>query len=228
METPVQDCDVDSNVVRIGVVGHRANIITSADAEALRDPIDRVLDDLCSVQEAGCSLRIITSLAEGADRLVAREALRRGVLETVVLPFHRDRFERDFATAESRREFRELLDAGARVIEPDEAVVLPATEGYRQASDTVIGCSDALIAIWDGEPGRGPGGTAHSIGHALGRDIPVIWISSHPPYDVEVMVTNLAERHAPLFLALDRIIAWRSRAARANGPPAGSAPDARS
>ncbi len=37
--------------------------------------------------------------------------------------------------------------------------------------------ADELWAVWDGEPARGPGGTADVVAHARGRGVPVrvVW-----------------------------------------------------
>lgn len=42
--------------------------------------------------------------------------------------------------------------------------------------ESVIDAADVLVAIWDGEEGRGPGGTAHVVELALQRMVPVIHI----------------------------------------------------
>jgi hypothetical protein len=55
-------------------------------------------------------LVVVSSLAEGADRLVARELLieQTSRLE-VILPVARTAYVEDFQDAESRKEFRSLL-----------------------------------------------------------------------------------------------------------------------
>ena len=37
---------------------------------------------------------------------------------------------------------------------------------------------EVLIAIWDGQPARGPGGTAEVVALARDRNLPVAWIYS--------------------------------------------------
>ena len=61
-------------------------------------------------------LRLISALAEGADRLAAREALRLCAELDVVLPFPRKDYEKDFPDAVA--DFRELLSM-ARVFTLD-------------------------------------------------------------------------------------------------------------
>ena len=49
-------------------------------------------------------LRIVSALAEGADRMAARAALDLGETLEVVLPFAQKEYERDFETQESLKE----------------------------------------------------------------------------------------------------------------------------
>jgi hypothetical protein len=118
--------------------------------------------------------------------VVASKAVELGIREIVVLPFPRSRFEHDFRSGESLREFRDLLDAADSVIEPASAPQVPE-DGYETASSVIIGCADLLLAVWDGQPGRGVGGTAHTVDKALQRGMPVIWVASHSPYSIEVL-----------------------------------------
>jgi hypothetical protein len=47
------------------------------------------------------------------------------------------------------------------------------------ASEALVARSDRLVAVWDGEPSGGWGGTADVVAHARGTGIPVqvIWPS---------------------------------------------------
>ncbi|CAN5890703.1 hypothetical protein BH24CHL4_BH24CHL4_04480 [soil metagenome] len=192
VEERVEQCRYDDSSVRIGVVGHRMDQLSSEDMAALEDRISEAMDQLHQVflnanpENRSLAPGVVTSLAEGTDRIVARKAVELGLLEIVVLPFSRSRFERDFLSAESRREFHVLLDAATSIVEPPLDSQL-ADDAYESASSIIIECTDLLIAVWDGQPGRGPGGTAHSIGRALQRGVPVVWISSQSPYAIEVI-----------------------------------------
>lgn len=154
--------------VVLGVTGHRT--IRRGDEGAvtvhLREPLDRLRRDL-----PHSPVILLTSLAEGADRLVARVALDAGVQLIVVLPLPQDIYERDFTTAESRGEFRALL-AHPRTERCIVAPVLdPRAETPGNARDLqyllsglfIARHSDILIAIWDGAPARGMGGTGQIV-----------------------------------------------------------------
>ena len=50
------------------------------------------------------------------------------------------------------------------------------SDAYLQAGRAVVRHADILLAVWDGEPARGVGGTAEVVAEALNRGAPVVWI----------------------------------------------------
>ncbi len=120
-------------------------------------------------------LSVLSALAEGADRLVAGRVLARegGELE-VVLPMDESEYETDFATDASRSEFRSLL-ARARTI---HRLPRPSSreEAYAAAGRYVADHCVVLIAVWDGKPERGPGGTAEVVCYARAQGRRIAWI----------------------------------------------------
>ena len=185
---------------RVGVTGHiplktdAIKDLREAVAEclgAVRDKIDWLarLDAEKAVyrsDEAGNTLRnlrVVSPLAEGADRLVAEEGLRLGAELDVPLPFPQAEYERDFPA--SIDAFRRLL-AKARVFELDgwrDGGPLQ-TESYEAVGRFVVRNCDLLIAIWDGERERGQGGAAQIVRFAVRVGVPVWWIhefGTEPP-----------------------------------------------
>src|SRR5580698_6238469 len=67
---------------------------------------------------------LLSSLAEGADRLVARAALDCGIELYVVLPMRLDEYERDFGSTQSLEEFREIMKGRC------DAAVVPMSEEH--------------------------------------------------------------------------------------------------
>ncbi len=133
-----------------------------------------------SSSEVSPNLVAISPLAEGADRLVAREILATegGNLE-VVLPLSEEEYLKDFATDDSVREFHELVRAANAVTILEETQDRSAA--YEAAGHQVVDRCDVLIAIWDGVPGRGRGGTGETIAYARRAGKPLFLInSSHP------------------------------------------------
>jgi len=159
----------------VGVTGHR-NLPAGA---RLEEAVDAALDEIergpAGENAAAVRLVALSPLAEGADRLVAGRVLARegGELE-VVLPLFENEYAADFETAGSQVEFADLL-ARARSIER-----LPPSPGraeaYSRAGRYVVDHCDILIAIWDGKPEEGPGGTAEVVRYARAQGRRLVWI----------------------------------------------------
>lgn len=111
---------------------------------------------------------LLSPLAEGADRLVARVALASGVRLIAPLPLAQSLYERDFETQESLSEFRDLLGLADEWFELDllgeiDAVMRGGTARdleYEKAGKYIASTSQILIALWDGEDPGKVGGTA--------------------------------------------------------------------
>lgn len=165
----------DEAPVRVAVTGHRA----LAAADAVRDEVGRVLREVCAGGTTGDRrLVLLSSLAEGADRLVSDVALAAADATLIAaLPFPAAEYEHDFAGGASRAAFRQLLARAGHV-----EVLPPAPtreESYERAGRWCVDGCDALLALWDGLPGRGRGGTAAIVAYARTRGVPVAWIRSN-------------------------------------------------
>lgn len=113
----------------------------------------------------------VSSLAVGADQLLAREVLSRGGSIHAILPFAD--LEKTFAPEDLSA--YQLLRAQASV----EVLSTPGTDedAYLAAGRRVVELSDLLFAVWDGLPARGRGGTADVVGYALAVGVPVVHIN---------------------------------------------------
>jgi hypothetical protein len=171
----------------VGVTGHRPAGLSGADQPALVRQLRHVLDALR--HREGASV-LVSALAEGADRLVAANALELGYELEAVLPLAPEDYERDFTAVTSRRGFRRLL-ARARGVEvldgPRAAGGGSRVERYAAAGARVVARSDLLVALWDGEPARGRGGTGEIVSIATAAGVPVVWVSTRPPHPVVVL-----------------------------------------
>jgi hypothetical protein len=184
-------------VLRIGVTGHRPNRLAEADETLLRTKIREVLELLRdSVQDVLAALgaayvlgppivRLISALAEGADRIVAQEALDMGFELQCPLPFDRDEYEKDFETHESRSAYRMMLAKATAVLELDGSreTLRRTQEAYEAVGRMVLKQCDVLVAIWDGKEPEGKGGTGQIIEEAALLEIPTVWIQSDSPHD---------------------------------------------
>jgi hypothetical protein len=130
-------------------------------------------------------LSVVSPLAEGADRLVARLVLEReGAVLDVPLPLVKQDYLEDFGTQASKDEFESMLALCprpmvlrklplAREFDPDQ-LKPQRRRAYLDVGRYVVDNCDVLIALWDGLPARGTGGTAQIVEHAKGQGRPVI------------------------------------------------------
>jgi hypothetical protein len=204
---------------RLGITGTR-NLPEAMRAQ-LRPRLETLFDTVAATAQAARNdtaihdttapplLRLITPLAEGADRLVAEVAQAKGWRIEVVLPFAAETYREDFATpatpgvsAEAcTAEFDTLLAAAAQVTTLDgEGSPGNRPRSYEAAGRLVVRNCDLLVAIWDGEShAERRGGTAEIIRFAARYGPPIWWL--HPSEDRDPCVLletpDLRRRAAP-------------------------------
>jgi hypothetical protein len=162
----------------IGVTGHRD--LRDQDVPTLEREIAAIFERLRHDYLHGdveTPIVVLSSLAEGADRLVARVALANGAGLVAPMPMPIDEYRRDFEPglrAGNAVEFESLL---AQAI---AAPVVPFTSGnsltavradatkreeqYRAAGLFIAQHANVLIALWDGDgTAMRPGGTAEVV-----------------------------------------------------------------
>lgn len=115
----------------------------------------------------------LTSLAAGADQLFAEAVLEAGGRLHVVLPF--EGYERRLAGIDHDRYERLLRLA-------DEVEVLDGREedaeaAYLAAGQHVVDAAEQVIAVWNGRPAAGIGGTGDVVAYAASRGTRVIHLN---------------------------------------------------
>jgi hypothetical protein len=196
-------------VLNVGITGHRAGVLTAPLVRTLRPVVYTVFRQLHEAtlklqqsekslsSEAEARLRLHTALATGADQIAAICARSSGYSVRALLPFEASEYRKDFAGDDELDTFEQALEAA------DEIVALPGDrsnlEGaYVLVGESLVGTADILIAIWDGEQGRGPGGTAHVVEMALQQSVPVIHIDiDHESEEVRVRALIDGDSTAP-------------------------------
>jgi hypothetical protein len=184
--------------IRVGVTGHRKlddpEMLSQRISQVLENDIFNLFDeesikDISRVSKTPVAYTILTPLAEGADRLVAREALKLPFSRIeVVLPLVKEDYLLDFTSTQSKKEFQELLLKARRpialrdkIISADTAVDDPEKErrqAYRKVGEYVVDNSDVVVALWDEKKSKKKGGTADIVEYAKKRRRPLIIIST--------------------------------------------------
>ena len=149
----------------VGVTGHR--VMSNASVSFAQDAVRRELRNLRRRFPA-TPLILVSALAEGADRLVAKVALECGLALWAVLPTSIDEYARDFQSDASKAEFHELLGQASRSVN----AALQAGRGehsaqrpeiYVDVAHEICRMSHLLIALWDGGTDEKPGGTSQVL-----------------------------------------------------------------
>ena len=114
----------------------------------------------------------VTSLAIGADQLFAKLVTEEGGQIFAIIPF--DDYERTF-DEQGLKTYRKLLG---------KAVSIEILEGkacdedsYLAAGKRIVDLSDMIIAVWNGLPAKGKGGTADIVDFALQKQKPLVHIN---------------------------------------------------
>jgi hypothetical protein len=150
-------------VRRIGIAGHQGLPART------RELVSTALRDLL-VQYIGGMVGV-TCLADGADQLFARIILDLGSPLQVVVPAEQ---YRDGLSPQAQPAYDQLIAKADRV---ERLPFIESTEAAHMAGGrAIVDRSDLLLAVWDGAPARGYGGTADVVAYARERRVPVMVI----------------------------------------------------
>ena len=159
--------------ITVGVVGH-LDVVTTNEQKL---QIENLFRDLAA-EYPNSPIYLFSSIAEGADRYVARiflelkknhEELCDRFELIVPMPFEKEEYKNDFSE-ESDKEFDDLLAQAKRSFFVGyESDVTDRPQQYLKTGKLVADSSLILIALWDGEAGK-KGGTADIVKHKITGD----------------------------------------------------------
>jgi hypothetical protein len=154
----------------VAVTGHRD--LVPAEIPRIRERVQEFLREL-QHRYADRSVGVMSALAEGADQLVAEEALALGIPLTVTMPMPKALYLDDFATPEAKARFERLCAAAVDVFELPltpgntvESISGPGPNRSRQYAQVgVFMCAHChvLLALWDGKDSDQLGGTSQVV-----------------------------------------------------------------
>ncbi|MCW8107934.1 DUF4231 domain-containing protein [Alteromonas ponticola] len=194
--------------LRVAVAGHRKHDNISITNAKLSQQIESIYD-LIYTELAKCYqhpharrlyaatppiLRVISSLADGADRLLVESSLVKNKFElSCILPFKAEEYATDFDEA-SKQEFYALLQAAgyqskhSRVLELD-GQRKNADQAYKNCGESLIKNCDLVVALYDGQK-RDGFGTTYTVAQAYKAKIPVIWIDTEHSDNVRLIFST--------------------------------------
>ncbi len=153
----------------VGFSGHRHLVNEAAVADAVTEALDLLR------REAKGEWVALSSVATGSDQLFVGRALQAGMTWHAILPMPRAEFAKDFTVSDwsvvehtlgRAQHVRVITENGTR------------EDAYLDGGMETVNGSDVLLAVWDGDPARGKGGTAEVIDYAKSIGKPVLIIDA--------------------------------------------------
>src|SRR4029077_2667199 len=223
----------------VGVIGHRPDRLPDEHhldelAKVVRDVRDVLAAIAAAARDASAddvvlyaaddpTLPLVSALAEGADTIAAKEALKAHYKLDAPLPFPVHVYLKDFChTPEKPSDPADVLKAdarsklatddfsgllsrarsvlelpGSRQLEGDE------TRAYEAAGLTVLSQADIVLAVWDRGPPKGRGGTPALISEAARAGLPIVVVDAKGNRAPELLWRNLMNLSAPLVAVED-------------------------
>jgi hypothetical protein len=149
----------------VGFTGHRQLADPAGAARAITAALE-------ALRQEGTGEWIgLSSIATGSDQLFVQQLLNLGMSWHAILPLPRAEFQKDFspsdwADVENRLRRAEHL----RIINTNGS----REDAYLDCGLETVDGADVLIALWNGEPAHGKGGTADVVEYALSIGKPVL------------------------------------------------------
>ena len=153
----------------VGFTGHRHLKDADGAARAIRDALEALRREVPGEWIA------LSSIAGGSDQLFVRQARSLGLSWHAILPLARAEFAQDF-TPEDWSAVEAMLEGADHVRAIDENG--DRKDGYLDCGIETVNGADVLLAVWDGKPARGKGGTADVVQYAQSIGKPVIIIDA--------------------------------------------------
>ncbi len=185
-------------VLSVGITGHRADVLPPGSLPILHSRIRDVLERIeqsgrdLLLAEQDCfgptptAMRFVSPIADGADQIAAEIALDLGWELHAIVPFERSVYRDSLANDEGRARYDALLARASRVLElpgdPEDGL-----DAYVMTGRATVAHCDVLIAVWDGLPPRGRGGTGEVVQLALTRGTAIIHVPLAPGGDTRIL-----------------------------------------
>jgi hypothetical protein len=153
----------------VGFTGHRNLADPAGVAKAIRGALESLRREVPGEWIA------LSSIAGGGDQLFVQQARAVGLSWHAILPLSRAEFAKDFTPAEWSAVEETLATADhLRIVSEND----DRKDSYLDCGIETVNGADVLLAVWDGDPARGKGGTAEVVDYAESIGKPVIIIDA--------------------------------------------------
>ena len=154
--------------IKVGVTGHRFLRDLPILTEAIQMALDRI-----AARYPGRPLTLYSPLAAGTDQLAGLAALEKGVEIVAVMPYEQKRYLESIPQPDRDTFSRLAAEAfGTFQLNGD----IEGEDKYLALAEFLVKQMDVLIAVWNGQPARGPGGTGEVVERFRQTGKPLVWI----------------------------------------------------
>lgn len=184
-------------VLSVGITGHRIEALPNEAVETIVERIGATLAhfkagalDLYNRERSLFSddpprLLFVSPLADGSDQIATEIALDLGFEVQAILPFDRETYRATLHNSGLKR-FDELICRATCVLELPGEIDSEYLAFVMAGRGTVAHC-DVLVAVWDGRPPRGRGGTGDVVSIAITRGTAVAHIPVNPAVEPRLL-----------------------------------------
>lgn len=153
----------------IGVVGHRD--LVAGEIPQIRMAVTALLQALRDAEQ-DVRVKLLSSMADGADLLTADVASELGIDVIALLPYSAAQCRKDLTTDAARTIFDRIMERAERLElplpdgKPADDTLAPGElrdRQYQRAGALIAQYSSLLVAIWDGQATDHPAGTARVV-----------------------------------------------------------------
>ncbi|MFJ3973963.1 hypothetical protein [Streptomyces sp. NPDC090021] len=151
--------------MRVGITGHRG--LSTEVEQRVRALLEAAVSQYNAAELVG-----VSCIADGPDAWFAEYVLRCGGRLEVVIPAEE---YREGLPQDHRPTYDRLLSRAAEVHHTGMSVSDSAA--HMAGSEALVGLVDELLAVWDGKPAWGYGGTADVVAYAERTGVParILW-----------------------------------------------------
>ncbi|MFB7511012.1 hypothetical protein [Streptomyces broussonetiae] len=147
--------------MRVGITGHRG--LSTQVGERVRAFLAERVEEYYSAELVG-----VSCIADGPDSWFAEAVLEHGGRLEVVIPAAE---YRESLPDWHHHVYDRLISRAADIHHTGMAE--STSQAHQAGSEILVGLVHELIAVWDGQPARGYGGTADVVAYAERTGVPV-------------------------------------------------------
>ncbi len=151
--------------MKVGITGHQ-DLGSEETLSWLSDTLESVINQYDI--DLG-----ITSLAVGADQLYAEILRKKHIRYIAVIPS--DGYQKTFTVSNQLERYIDLLQSAFNTIRLP--FIKPTEAAFYESGKQIVHLSDMIIAVWNGLPAKGLGGTGDIVEYALSIKKPVMHLN---------------------------------------------------